>query len=72
MVEVAKYHDKKPVIKDIYLSYFCGAKISLIGLNGSGKRLATSNDRRHFQTLLLRKALERFLNAAQYNNFFID
>ena len=37
MVGVAKYHDKKPIIKDIYLSYFYGAKIGVIGLNGSGK-----------------------------------
>ena len=37
MVGVGKYHDKKPVIKDIYLSYFYGAKIGVIGLNGSGK-----------------------------------
>ena len=37
MVGVAKYYDKKPIIKDIYLSYFYGAKIGVIGLNGSGK-----------------------------------
>jgi sulfate-transporting ATPase len=37
MVGVGKYYDKKPVIKDIYLSYFYGAKIGVIGLNGSGK-----------------------------------
>ncbi len=37
MVGVSKYHDKKPVLKDIYLSYFYGAKIGVIGLNGSGK-----------------------------------
>ena len=37
MVGVAKFHDKKPIIKDIYLSYFYGAKIGVIGLNGSGK-----------------------------------
>src|SRR5258706_4700426 len=37
MVGVSKYYDKKPVIKDIYLSYFYGAKIGVIGLNGSGK-----------------------------------
>ncbi len=37
MVGVGKYYDKKPVIKDIYLSYFHGAKIGVIGLNGSGK-----------------------------------
>src|SRR5574341_1963143 len=37
MVGVAKYYDKRAVLKDIYLSYFYGAKIGVIGLNGSGK-----------------------------------
>ncbi|MEC4685085.1 MAG: energy-dependent translational throttle protein EttA [Nitrospirota bacterium] len=37
MIGVSKYYDKKPVLKDIYLSYFYGAKIGVIGLNGSGK-----------------------------------
>jgi energy-dependent translational throttle protein EttA len=37
MVGVGKYYDKKAVLKDIYLSYFYGAKIGVIGLNGSGK-----------------------------------
>ena len=37
MVGVSRYYDKKPVLKDIYLSYFYGAKIGVIGLNGSGK-----------------------------------
>ncbi len=37
MVGVSKYYDKKPVLKDIYLSYFHGAKIGVLGLNGSGK-----------------------------------
>src|SRR5512146_1695894 len=37
MVGVSKYYDKKPVLKDIYLSYFYGAKIGVLGLNGSGK-----------------------------------
>ncbi len=37
MVGVGKLHDKKPVLKDIYLSYFYGAKIGVLGLNGSGK-----------------------------------
>jgi len=37
MVGVGRYYDKKPVIKDIYLSYFYGAKIGVIGLIGSGK-----------------------------------
>ena len=37
MVGVSKYYDKKAVLKDIYLSHFYGAKIGVIGLNGSGK-----------------------------------
>src|SRR5271154_184770 len=37
MSGVTKAHDKKVVLKDIYLSYFYGAKIGVLGLNGSGK-----------------------------------
>ena len=37
MINVSKYHDKKPVLKDISLSYFYGAKIGVLGLNGAGK-----------------------------------
>ena len=37
MVNVSKLYDKKAVLKDIYLSYFYGAKIGVLGLNGSGK-----------------------------------
>ena len=37
MIGVSKFYDRKPVLKDIYLSYFYGAKIGVIGLNGSGK-----------------------------------
>jgi len=38
MVSVSKtYPPTKQVLKDIYLSYFYGAKIGVIGLNGSGK-----------------------------------
>lgn len=37
MIGVSKFYDKKPVLQDIYLSYFYGAKIGVIGLNGSGK-----------------------------------
>ncbi|UCD36590.1 MAG: energy-dependent translational throttle protein EttA [Nitrospiraceae bacterium] len=49
MVGVSKYHGKKQVLKDIYLSYFYGAKIGVIGLNGSGKssllRILSGKDR---------------------------
>ena len=37
MVGVSKRHGQKTVLKDIYLSYFYGAKIGVLGLNGSGK-----------------------------------
>ena len=38
MVGVGKvYPPKKQVLKDIYLSFFYGAKIGVLGLNGSGK-----------------------------------
>ena len=37
MIGVGRNHDKKPVLKGIYLSYFYGAKIGVLGLNGSGK-----------------------------------
>jgi ATP-binding cassette ChvD family protein len=37
MIKVSKYYDNKPVLKDISLSYFYGAKIGVLGLNGSGK-----------------------------------
>ena len=37
MMEVGRYYDKKPVLQDISLGYFYGAKIGVIGLNGSGK-----------------------------------
>ncbi len=49
MIGVSKYYDKKPVLKDIYLSYFYGAKIGVLGLNGSGKssllRILAGKDR---------------------------
>jgi ATP-binding cassette ChvD family protein len=37
MHRVGKKHGTKQVLKDISLSYFYGAKIGVIGLNGSGK-----------------------------------
>ena len=37
MIGVSKMYDKKVVLKNIYISYFYGAKIGVIGLNGSGK-----------------------------------
>ncbi len=37
MIGVSKSHEKKVILKDIYLSYFYGAKIGVLGLNGAGK-----------------------------------
>ena len=37
MVGVGKVHGTKQVLRDIYLGYFYGAKIGVIGLNRSGK-----------------------------------
>ena len=49
MIRVSRYYEKKPVLKDISLSYFYGAKIGVIGLNGSGKssllRILAGRDR---------------------------
>jgi ATP-binding cassette ChvD family protein len=49
MIGVSKFHGKKQVLKDILLSYFYGAKIGVIGLNGSGKssllRILAGTDR---------------------------
>jgi sulfate-transporting ATPase len=37
MMRVGKTYQNKPVLKDISLSYFLGAKIGVLGLNASGK-----------------------------------
>jgi len=37
MIGVSKVYEKKTVLTEIYLSYFYGAKIGVLGLNGSGK-----------------------------------
>jgi len=37
MYRVTKRHGQREVLKDISLSYFYGAKIGVLGLNGSGK-----------------------------------
>jgi sulfate-transporting ATPase len=37
MMGVSRHFAKKPVLKEISLSYFYGAKIGVLGLNGSGK-----------------------------------
>ncbi len=49
MVRVSKYYQKRPVLEDISLSYFYGAKIGVLGLNGAGKssllRIMAGQDR---------------------------
>ncbi len=51
MVGVGKLYNKKAVLKDIYLSYIYGAKIGVLGLNGSGKssllRIMAGVDKEH-------------------------
>ena len=37
MVGVSRFHEKRAVLKDIYLGFYYGAKIGVLGLNGSGK-----------------------------------
>ncbi len=37
MMRVSKLYDQKPVLRDISISYFYGAKIGVLGLNGAGK-----------------------------------
>src|SRR5262245_15237042 len=57
MVGVSKFHGNKQVLKDIYLSYFYGAKIGVIGLNGSGKssllRILAGVDKDHLGETVL-------------------
>ena len=62
MVEVGKSYDGKPVLKDISLSYFYGAKIGVIGLNGSGKssllRIMAGVDTEHVGETMLSAGFE--------------
>ena len=57
MVEVGRTYDDKPVLRDISLSYFYGAKIGVIGLNGSGKssllRIMAGVDTEHLGETIL-------------------
>jgi ATP-binding cassette ChvD family protein len=57
MIKVSKFYDRKPLLKDISLSYFYGAKIGVLGLNGSGKssllRILSGEDQDfHGETIL--------------------
>src|SRR5436190_20331811 len=49
MVGLSKFHGKKPVLEDVFLADFYGAKIGVVGLNGSGKssllRILAGEDR---------------------------
>src|SRR6476661_10299982 len=51
MVKVSKFYDKKAVLKGIWLSFFHGAKIGVLGLNGAGKssllKIMAGIDREH-------------------------
>jgi ATP-binding cassette ChvD family protein len=37
MIAVSKTHERKAILRDISLSFFYGAKVGMLGLNGSGK-----------------------------------
>jgi ATP-binding cassette ChvD family protein len=51
MMKVSKAYQNKPVLKDISLSYFLGAKIGVLGLNAAGKssllRIMAGVDQEH-------------------------
>ena len=51
MMRVSKTYQTKVVLKDISLSYFYGAKIGVLGLNGAGKssllRIMAGVDKEH-------------------------
>src|ERR1700723_167449 len=57
MSGVGKTHDKKVILKDIYLSYFYGAKIGVLGLNGAGEssllRILAGVDKKYEGTINL-------------------
>ncbi len=51
MVKVGKTHGQKNVLQDISLSFYYGAKIGILGLNGAGKsfllRIMAGQDDQH-------------------------
>ncbi len=62
MVGVGKVHKpNKQVLKDIYLSFFYGAKIGVLGLNGSGKstllRIIAGEDKDYLGTISAQKGI---------------
>jgi sulfate-transporting ATPase len=62
MVGVGKIHKpNKQVLKDIYLSFFYGAKIGVLGLNGSGKstllRIIAGEDKDYIGNISAQKGI---------------
>ncbi|MBU1194761.1 MAG: energy-dependent translational throttle protein EttA [Proteobacteria bacterium] len=59
MINVGKVHGQKQVLKNISLSYFYGAKIGVLGLNGSGKssllKIMAGIDQKHSGETILSK-----------------
>ena len=55
MTGISKMHEKKVILKDIYLSYYYGAKIGVLGLNGAGKssllRIIAGTDKNYEGTI---------------------
>jgi ATP-binding cassette ChvD family protein len=62
MVGVSKVHKpNKTVLKDIYLSFFYGAKIGVLGLNGAGKstllRIIAGEDKDYLGDISIQKGI---------------
>jgi sulfate-transporting ATPase len=62
MVGVSKVHKpNKTVLKDIYLSFFYGAKIGVLGLNGAGKstllRIIAGEDKDYIGDISVQKGI---------------
>ena len=62
MVGVGKVHKpNKQVLKDIYLSFYYGAKIGVLGLNGSGKstllRIIAGEDKDYIGDVSIQKGI---------------
>ncbi len=62
MVGVGKIHKpNKQVLKDIYLSFFYGAKIGVLGLNGAGKstllRIIAGIDKEYIGEITMQKSI---------------
>ena len=54
MVGLSKnFGPQKQVLKNIYLSFFYGAKIGIIGLNGAGENFCQSKKQSHQDTPIL-------------------